>query len=99
MNYPIEQLERDIALMVMQDADLRRRKGADYATPEDTFSDLRPLGVDYVAKRLIQKLWRVIHLQSKEPDVIEDSLKSEFQDIRNFALYIEPLYKQIKEKK
>lgn len=99
MNYTIEQLEKDIGDLIIETAPLRKSKGHDYGGEEDTFSDLRipQLGCPYVAMRLIQKLCRVLQLLENPPEVRDEPIEREFQDIVNFALYLPILYRQEKE--
>lgn len=99
MKYIIDDLERDLAQYLIKTAPLRKAKGADYASQQDTFCDLRPLGCDYIVKRMIQKLYRVLNLLTKPPAVNNEKIEQEFIDIFNFAGYLPILYKQINEKK
>ena len=97
MNYPIKELERDIEEIVKGLAALRKAKGHDYAGDTDTFSDLRPLGVDYSVKRIMQKCSRVLQLLKRPPAVVDEKIEHEFGDIINFALYLPILHRQIYE--
>lgn len=94
MEYSIEQLENDISDIITAGAALRRRKGADYAGAEDTFSDLRILGVDYCIKRIMQKCFRTLNLLKRSPECKDEKIEQEFVDIINFALYSPILYRQ-----
>ena len=94
MEYSIDQLENDISDIITETADLRRRKGADYAGTEDTFSDLRFLGVDYCIKRIMQKCFRVLTLLKKPPECTDEKIEQEFVDIINFALYSPIIHRQ-----
>ena len=99
MNYTIEQLDRDLHELVLAGKELRHKKGHDYAGDEDTFSDLRVLGVDYCIKRIMQKCFRVLNLLENEPACKDEKIESEFMDIFHFAGYAPILHRQSKEKK
>jgi len=99
MNYPTSELEKDIQKIVADLAQLRADKGTDYAKKTDTFSDLRPLGVDYCLKRIIQKCFRALNLLERPPACKEEKLEHEFGDIINFSLYAPILHKQIENEK
>ena len=94
MKYTNEMLECDIEFMIQDLAVLRKTKGEDYAGLEDTFSDLRVLGVDYCIKRIMQKCFRVLNLLQRPPAVKDEKIEEEFKDIVNFALYCPILYEQ-----
>jgi len=96
MKYTIDDLEKDLSKYLARSAALRKAKGHDYAGDEDTFSDLRILGCDYVAKRMIQKLFRVLQLLQHDPAVTDEKIEQEFVDIFNFAGYLPILYRQTK---
>jgi len=96
MKYTNQDLEADIQRLIKETARLRKIKGHDYAGDYDTFSDLRPLGCDYIAKRVIQKLFRILNLLQRPPAVKDEKIEQEFQDIINFSLYLPILYKQEK---
>ena len=98
MKFSTEDLEAAIAEYILYTAPLRKSKGHDYAGEEDTFSDLRipQLGCRYISMRLIQKLCRVLNLLDKPPEVKDEPLEREFEDIVNFALYLPILYRQEK---
>ena len=95
MKYTTEDLEKDISEIVKKLAGLRKAKGHDYAGDDDTFSDLRPLGVDYCLKRIIQKCFRALNLLKHPPAVKDEKIEQEFGDIINFAVYSPILHQQI----
>jgi len=95
MKYTNEDLEKDIVEIVAGLALLRKQKGHDYAGDYDTFSDLRPLGVDYCIKRIMQKCSRALNLLQR-PAAVKESIEQEFGDIINFALYCPIIHRQTK---
>ncbi len=98
MKYSADQLDKDLHFYVDEGKDLRHAKGHDYAGDEDTFSDLRVLGVDYCIKRIMQKCFRALNLLENPPACKDEKIEHEFMDIFHFAGYAPIIYRQSKEK-
>lgn len=89
MNYPLEQLEKDISDIITELAEMRKAKGHDYSGPEDTLENLRDFGSFGVLVRISDKFHRLKQFYAKGVLVIDDETWLDtMRDLINYSLFL-----------
>ena len=94
--YTIENLERDIALIMVETSALRKAKGHDYSGVEDTLDNLREFGAFGVLVRVGDKFKRLKHCMKRGIKVEDETIEDTIRDLINYSLFLLILYRQEK---
>ena len=98
MKYTIDNMEADIARIIMELANMRKAKGHDYSGEADTLDNLREFGAFGVLVRVGDKFKRLKHFykSGKILKVKEESALDTINDLINYSLYLRILFEQEK---
>lgn len=99
ISYTIENLEKDISVIMEELMVVRKAKGHDYSGTVDTLDNLREFGWKGVLVRIADKFKRLKHFSLQQVlEVKDESVEDSMQDLINYALFLLIMYRQEKAK-